>query len=438
MNASSSAALTEAASNAEAGPVTAARGTAEVDFGPTTVVTQAGQGPAAGGGQPDTSQGSEPAKLERSRSGESMPASLSSNSLAQVPTAPTTDGATPAGSASPSANPDALVNSREGPAAPAAGGRPSIEGSALEGPATLMANALERSEKAMVAQGASDSSERTIAMPRTSLRDRQLEVDPGVADLGDNRPEASGGQVASQAGSAAPSSVTMEKQDASGEPGGGRVAATSGAAVANDDAVLDGSRTERAEAASACAGLATAGGGTQSPARESRGPQVIANTLASNVEIEGASPSSGADEDQPRQSLSDRTASVAGGLNTARRNGPVGAMRGDLPVDMGNLGSPGSGQSQLARSAADMDGPVIRDLANQGGPRRRTPFIELPAVTSTVAADEVDSGHDAPRSIRRMKAWLPEALKQGDWIVPPPQPCRLTFRHPMAREDWGS
>ena len=397
VNASSSAALTEAASNATAGPVTAARGKAEVDFGPTTVVSQAGQGPAAGGGQPETSQGSEPARLERSRSGQNMPASLSSDSLAQVPTAPTPDGAAPAGSASPSANPDAMVNSREGPPAPAAGGRPSIDGSALEGPATLMTNALERSENATVAQGASDSSERTIAMPRTSLRDRQLDVDPGVADLGDNSPGASGGQVASQGGSAAPSSLSMEKQDASGEPGGGRVTTTSGAAFANDDAVLTGGMTERAEAASATPGVATAGGGTQSPARESRGPQVVANTLASTIEIEGASPSSGADEAQPRQSLSDRTASVAGGLNSTRRNGPVGAIRGELPVDTGNLGGPGSGQSPVARSATDVAGPVIRDLANQGGPRRRTPFIDLPAVTSTVAANEVDSGHETVR-----------------------------------------
>ncbi len=60
VNASSSAALTEAASNAQAGNVTAARGQADVDLGPTTIVAQAGQGPAAGGGQPQTSPGSEP------------------------------------------------------------------------------------------------------------------------------------------------------------------------------------------------------------------------------------------------------------------------------------------------------------------------------------------------------------------------------------------
>jgi hypothetical protein len=392
LNASSSAALTEAASNAAAGAVTAARGKAEIDFGPTTVVSQAGQGPAAGGGQPETTAGTELARLPRRRSGDDGPASLSTNSLAELPTTPSSEGAASTGTTSPSASPNAIVNSRQGPAAPAAGGRPSLEGSALEGPATIVSNAFERSDSATVAQGSSENSQRTMAMPRTSLRDRNLNVELGAADLGDRGDEAASGQRMSRAGAASASSLALEKQLAGDEPGGARVETSSGAAVANQEAALTGGVAERAEASSASPGIAAPGGGTRSPVRESRGPELVANIEASTIEIEGASPSSGAQEDEPRQSLSDRTASVAGGLTAPRSNVPVGAMRGALPVVAGNLESPGSGQSQITRSEADADGPMIRDVASAGGPRRRTPFIEVPAITSTIAANEMDSG----------------------------------------------
>ncbi len=288
-----------------------------------------------------------------------------------------------------------MVNSRLGPAAPAAGGQPAISGVALEGPTTLAITSLERSQNAVVAHGAGDDSGQTMAVTRTSLRNRQLDVETGAADISDRGSDESATEAALAVGSPAPASLAAEKRAAEIAPGGGRGAARDAAGGGSDRQIATDAVAQRAEAASAAPGLATPGGGTQSPARATRGPQVVANTGATIVEIAGASPSSGAKSDQPRSSLGDQVASTAGGIVAPLQSGPVGAIVAELPAVAANLGSPGAGQASLARSPAEADGPMIRDLSNQGGPARCAIFNDLPAVTSTVAAIDVDSGYTA-------------------------------------------
>ena len=63
--ASSSAALQRAASNAASGPVTAAKGSTEVDLGTPRIAADLGNGRAEGGGQPEITTGEQPRALQR-------------------------------------------------------------------------------------------------------------------------------------------------------------------------------------------------------------------------------------------------------------------------------------------------------------------------------------------------------------------------------------
>lgn len=75
LTASSSAALTRAASNAPPATVTAAQGTIDLDVGPTLVVGEAGRGRASGGGQPQLNpQTDAPATARRPPGGRPQPA----------------------------------------------------------------------------------------------------------------------------------------------------------------------------------------------------------------------------------------------------------------------------------------------------------------------------------------------------------------------------
>ncbi len=91
MNASASAALTQAASDAKHGAITAAKGALEVDLGPTTTVAEMGVGRASGGGQPDRSAGAQTRVIPRSTADVAPAASLVADVASSAPAAPPTD-----------------------------------------------------------------------------------------------------------------------------------------------------------------------------------------------------------------------------------------------------------------------------------------------------------------------------------------------------------
>lgn len=88
VDASASAALSQARSSAAQAEHTAAAGVGEFDLGPTRIVTEGGAGRGAGGGQPRLSAGSTSARLERSSLGGAEVVALAARVRAETVEAP--------------------------------------------------------------------------------------------------------------------------------------------------------------------------------------------------------------------------------------------------------------------------------------------------------------------------------------------------------------
>jgi len=88
IEASASAALARAASNASNAPITASKGTTEVDVGPTRIVANSGTGRASGGGQPTLNKESQARSVARSSTGGAAQMSVTSKVVAEAPAAP--------------------------------------------------------------------------------------------------------------------------------------------------------------------------------------------------------------------------------------------------------------------------------------------------------------------------------------------------------------
>ena len=88
LNAQSSASQISASSNAQTGRVNAAQGSSTIDTGATKLVSEAGQGRASGGGQPDVDREIRNSSSQRSRNGEVTNSSLAANLRAETSQAP--------------------------------------------------------------------------------------------------------------------------------------------------------------------------------------------------------------------------------------------------------------------------------------------------------------------------------------------------------------
>lgn len=147
LSANASAALTRNDANSRRGPVTAAAGTAEVDLGPTRVVSEGETGRASGGGQPAINFQTDASQLARSDLVGGTPmASIAADTVVDAPTAPAGDSSDQPMTPETEAQPTSVARTDAGGGEPISGG-PSH--AAETGPPTEVAMAERVAESAM-------------------------------------------------------------------------------------------------------------------------------------------------------------------------------------------------------------------------------------------------------------------------------------------------
>lgn len=357
-NASASAALTQAASDADRGQLTASKGDLEVDLGPTTRVAQTGVSRASGGGQPQRSPGVEIEAMARTSQAIRPNASLVADAVNPLAVAPASDGGGAAESVELAANANAALEARAGAEDAVIGGPAATAGGAISAPTSALESTRRRAAIAADGPQLSDSTEPVPFSGRKASRSRQLDGDTSVADLSagnaedrndrevpatmfaDNAKAASvgklqAGAMADRTGEAAPDENSTPGAAGSGEP----------------------ALAARVEAVEAPVGPAAAGGGTSSPLRSAIGPQLATDATAATLEVAGAPESGGHEDAYPQSTQGTLITRLAGGVDAARNGERVGAMSPDEARDVATSGAKGSGTAR--RSAAAVEGPAV-------------------------------------------------------------------------------
>ncbi len=397
--ASASAALTRADAAARRGEVTGARGNTDVDLGPTQLVSEAGTGRAAGGGQPELNFETQSSQIARKANvGGSPLMSLAAAQVAETVAAPEA-----AGGGQPAemeAGPTALaaVRTDAGGESPTSGGPSTSEerGPLSEpGSAALLAETslsrADASEGAAGSPGAAgepgieDEEERARRLARLAQGGApQLAIAAPEAAEVPVSPMGSGGDGGAPRNNPEAAAVTLStgrQRTDGGAPRGG-----SPVAVGEPDAGEGASGAEtvgavsvtRAEASDAAEGPSILGGGSSAPARAAAGPTIAATTSAELVEVAGAPASEGVEKGAPLEAQGLTAARTSGGPAGAMVEGPTGAVAGDEIVDAASPGLPGSGIGRREASSGE-DGPSIGDLAMSGAPGRRGPSTNIAA-----------------------------------------------------------
>ena len=423
VTASASAALTRADANAKAGAVNAAKGSGEVDLGPTQVVAEAGVGRASGGGQTELNFETQAPQLARSQTSGGAP-------LMALATAETGDVAAPAGTAGgqPAASepgPTALAAVRT-----VAGG----EASASGGPSTAQ-------DKGALAEANTSSLVAESALSRADAAEGRsggeaAAGDPGLEDEEEKarrlaRAAAGGGPQLAMAGPVLADAAVSPMGDAGdgGTPGGAPdVTATAvatarqyrdggapagGAPLAAGDPGESGGQSgaeavgnvtvARAEATDGAPGEPAIGGGTGAPARAAQGATFASNITADTISIAGAPESGGSPSGAPLEATGVAAARMAGGATGPATTGPVGAVAGPEVVDAAAPGSPGDAPGRRQGSPSQEAGPAVDALANSGAPGKRaaatalaggaTTVADIPEVGPTSAVAQADLDH---------------------------------------------
>lgn len=377
LQASTSAALTQAASNAERGGITAAKGDLEVDTGPTTLVTEAGAGRGAGGGQPELSFGTRRDALPRAQPGQSPVPSLLADSVGATTAAPPAEGGGQPSAAAVDVDGNSLANARSGPEPAEFGGPRAVGGGSLDAP-TLSPTHSSRRAHGMLDELAQQDARSSVtrALPKAA-HDRQLPGDIGAADLvAGNAAEHSDDELPSSTVAASDTTVSVPQRmlrSGGGQPGDQPAPPVGeGSGVTGASAALAG----RAEAVEAAPGLPAVGGGTGSPPRAGQGPEVVAATAAETVELAGNPASAGSATAPGDELQAPATTELARGAKAAPINQPV-AGGGEIStlgagVDM----APAVGSSRREGAPLADDGPLARDDANRGGPGKRSSRVQ--------------------------------------------------------------
>ncbi|MHB0955099.1 MAG: prenyltransferase/squalene oxidase repeat-containing protein [Pirellulaceae bacterium] len=387
LNANASAALAQAASNAERGRITASKGLLSVDMGPTTLVAEGGSGRASGGGQPQLSLGSMPETVPRAQPGRAPLPSLATDVVQPAPAAPDAVGGGQPMAVDVEASSNSTVAARPSPAESTLGAPAALGSGPVTLPSLSSTHAQRRDHDAAdeLPSLKPESSTVVARLARKAASDRQLPLDAGVADLSvGNASDHNDDIVPAQSIAANAAASTSEKQSRSSPA----TTLVPELAVSVDQPSAAGVHVAdlaaRAEAADAAPGVPQAGGGTNSPPRTQRGPAVATNALAEVMEVAGASQSSGHPDALPRNTQGPATTELASGLDAARTNAPAGGkqaiMMSDGPWDF----VPGTGPSRREASLAVDEGPLVRDDANRGGPGKQANRIQLATATENV------------------------------------------------------
>lgn len=413
--ASASATLNRADAQAARAQVTGAKGTTDVDIGPTQFVAERGGTRAAGGGQPQPARELSAAQIARSAPGGGMPqAALATPQVAEVAAAPAGEsGGLPAPIEAQVAG---VARSATTSPAAATGGPQSADAIGPTSDATA-AQLLARTEmsRAEASQGAAgggaagqadldDEEEKARRLARAAQGGApQLAIaGPVVADAATSPAGDGGDSGVPRIPEAAASTTTASRLTAAGgAPAGGAAVPIGEAAPAADSgsaAAVASVAAMRAETADGTPGVALAGGGSESPAKASSAPTFAANTIADTIQLAGAPQSSGDSLGVPLAARGIQTERMTGGVSGPVTSDPQGAIAGD-DATLGTGVATASGQRKSASAAGE--GPQVASSAAAAapakaiaaaGPSSSLTVADIPevGVGSAVAQAEID------------------------------------------------
>lgn len=390
MTASSSAALTKADSNARKGNSTGAAGSGDIDFGPTQVVSEAGTGRAAGGGQAELNFATQsPLIAKRSTTGGAPAMSLAGAKVDTSVAAPMgTDGGAPGAT---SVNPMALAATRTvaGGSASTSGGPsradqvgPAMEvnGAALAGPKEL--SRADNSAGAAASAGGGDAGLRDQKASALQLARQASGGGPQLAISGPTVAELAVSPMGAGGDAGGPSAESMLNASAAGASrqslaGGATVGGANLAAggatepgTAGGGELVGSLAIARAELADGVPGPAAIGGGTGKPSRAASGPSVAADVRAETVELAGQMASAGSSDGSLIEASGGLNGRLAGGARGAPTSGASGAIAGDQVLEGTTTGLVGRGLDKRQGSNSSETGPAIADNVSGGPPGR--------------------------------------------------------------------
>ena len=397
LTASSSAALTQASANADAGAISAAPGSLEVDLGPTRAVSEGGAGRASGGGQPQISHDSDSQQLARTARGGSSRQLLAAAAFAENAAAPADSGGGTPASVEAVTQAVALVRTESGGSEAASGGPtradqfgPVAEPSA----APQVAASLSRSRVAEAAPGdvaagggetPANDADQLVAMVRSdtggaaapnTLSDPAAAVDGAIGAAADRGAEASAAsgseplrpsdavepidrQTPSGGGPSAPAESLTGAPEAPGTRGGGETLAVA-------------QRPGRAELADAIAAATEIGGGTASPPRAERGPVALATFEAEIPTTAGARIGGGEPDGGAVAASGAAPSNLAAGVARRSSDAPLGAEKGDMAIDGAFSADVAISPGDRARSPSRDEGALPADESDSGAPVERS------------------------------------------------------------------
>jgi hypothetical protein len=404
VSASASAALTRSDAAARSGPITATKGTGEVDLGPTQQIAEAGMGRASGGGQTELNFQAQAADVARTQPGGAPLMALATAETGPVAAPAGTAGGQPAAT-EPGPAAVAAVRTVAGGEATASGGpsKADVQGPLAEAntAALLAESSLSRNDNtagrsggdaAAGEPGIEDEEEKARRLARAALGGGpQLAIaGPVAVDIpGSPMGEAGdGGAPAATPSAAATVLATARMSRDGGAPAGGApLAAGDPGEGGRSGAEAVGALTiARAEATDGAPGAPILGGGTASPARAAAGPTIAASTTAEAVALAGAPASSGAADGAPLEAQGLEAARLAGGVAGPAATEPIGALAGPEVVDARQPGAVGDAPGRRQASPAADDGPALGGLSSSGAPGRQAAAAQLSGGSTLVAA----------------------------------------------------
>lgn len=383
MTASASAALTQAASNAQRGATTAAKGTTEVDIGPTMQIAGSGTTRADGGGQPELHGGNQHLPAHRALIGPRATPSLSSRVAAATPAAPATTGG------GQLAGLQEVSQPRREIAGPADLSGVTIGGpaSAPSGPqaAASMARANVLRQNTGTANGPESNlvSQQDARLARKAVRTRQTPVESSVADVNlGNATDPTTSEQPAAASIAAATVATTKQPNIEGTARNPGFSDNAEDTRSGQTATTQFARA-RAEAVDGAPGEPEIGGGNASVTRIAVGPAVVTNTRADVTDLAGGPQSSGQPVAVPQSSQGNLPARFAAGTPDPRTSAPVGADPAGDASDDPAIADPIALRS-TGRAAVPSEKPLAIE-SNLVGVRRRNTTSVAPTTDTEVA-----------------------------------------------------
>ncbi|MCE9528925.1 MAG: hypothetical protein K8R36_23005 [Planctomycetales bacterium] len=412
--ASASASISRSDAAAAKGDVTAPKGVADVDLGPTQVVAETGGGRAAGGGQPQMNFETQAAENARrtpaggaplmSLAGAKVDASVAAPAGAAGGAPPSIDAAqtntarTLAGGASVTGGPSAAQEN--GPLAAASSAQ------------LLAKSEVSRADAADGSSGGASAGQPSVEDEEEKARRLARAAAGGAPELAIGgpikadivaSPMGAGGDGGAPKVEAAVIATAAARQNLSGgAPAGGAPSASgepAAAAGAGGASAPGAVAVARAEAAEAAPGAPALGGGTSTPSKAASGPTFAASATAETIQIAGAPASSGSPGGAPIEARGTETGKLAGGAAGPASGG--GAVAGDEVAMASSLAPAGAGPGKRQAGPVSDNGPAVGDVTMKGAPFARAAnaapaaggtTAEVPEVgpTSAVAQAEMD------------------------------------------------